>query len=679
MDKKNSNEKLLLQNKSLHAENEKLKEQVLQLKNQVEENHLFRSPFDMLFETSLYMMILADAETNKIIKANKTTLSAFGYSLDELREMKLEELAGCKKTVAEILEYLKNTNKKNNTVELKIEFGKRKDGSLFPVEATLHYARDTIVGVFKNISETLKHQLQINSLENKLKAIYETSPDAVIITNNQGVVEDCNINTVQILKKKSKNEITGKPLVDLLHGRRGKELENAIKETFENGTINRIEYTNISENEILFYEMSASAICSETDKNIEGAVFHIQDITQRKNVDEEHERKKREILEKTVEKLEIENYNRKLAQQQSKHAEAKFRALFDNTPQIAILLDTEFKIIEYNKEADENQHLIFNNSFKRNISIFETIKNKTYYNDLKSAIENANKGIHDRFYKEIKLSTGIKYWYDIHVIPVYSDMKNITGIFVNMFDINQIKQAQEDSLRIISFDRYLNEQQKRFMDILSDEFKTPLTVIKNNISLLAKKYDEIPTKKRLNAYQTIEKKVDQLTEITRHVGYIKNKDSYKVRQNFSLIKRCKNIINEYALGERNRTINLRCNPTNDKIFFNQFALDAIIRNLLSNAVKYSDANTPITVHCHIEPGKRLEINVEDQGVGIIKNEQELIFKAFYRGSNVKSNNGVGLGLTVVQSLVIRNNGDIKIDSKINQGSKIKITFPISAK
>ncbi len=672
----NSNEKLLLQNKALQAENKKLKEELQQYKNQVQESRQTQKPFDFFFETSLYMFILADAETNKIIRANQVTLATLGYSLEELREMRMEELAENKDRAAEILKYLKKTNKNNSTLELKIEYAKRKDGSLFPVEVGFQYFNDIIFGICKNISDTLKRQLQINRLENKLKAIYDASPDAVIITDNHGIVKDCNLTTIQILKKKSKDEILEKPLGDLLRSRRQKQLENAIKETFETGNIHRVEYTNIDENNILFYEMSASAIRSGDNEDIEGAIFHIQDINQRKNADEEHERKKREILEKTVEKLEIENNNRKLAQQQSALAEAKFKALFDNTPQIAILLDTRFKIIEYNKEADDNQHLMFNQPFERYISIFDAIKNMSYYNDLKSAIENARKGIHDRFYKEIELITGIKYWFDIHVIPVYSDMKNITGILVNMFDINQIKQAQEDSLRIISFDQYLNEQQKKFMDIISDEFKTPLTVIKNHISLLEKKYDDIPAEKRVHAYQTIGKKVDDLTEITRKVAYIKNKDSWSVRQKFSPKKLCEDIINEHLLGDRNRIIELKSNTANDEIIFNQFALDAIIRSLLSNAVKYSDENTTITFYCHTEPGKKIEITVEDQGFGIIKNEQELIFKAFYRGSNVKSNNGVGLGLTVVQNLVNRYNGDITIDSKINKGSKIKIAFPI---
>jgi two-component system phosphate regulon sensor histidine kinase PhoR len=103
-------------------------------------------------------------------------------------------------------------------------------------------------------------------------------------------------------------------------------------------------------------------------------------------------------------------------------------------------------------------------------------------------------------------------------------------------------------------------------------------------------------------------------------------------------------------------------------------METIILNLLENSVKYGA--TEIT--CHItQHSNSIVLMVKDNGLGIEKEEQKLIFKKFYRiiNNNVHTTTGLGIGLYQVQQIVQQLNGNIELISKINTGTTFKISLP----
>ena len=77
----------------------------------------------------------------------------------------------------------------------------------------------------------------------------------------------------------------------------------------------------------------------------------------------------------------------------------------------------------------------------------------------------------------------------------------------------------------------------------------------------------------------------------------------------------------------------------------------------------------------------IQIEVIDNGVGLSKEDQHKIFDKFYRVTkgNVHDNKGFGLGLSYVKSIIEKHNGEIKVESKIKEGSKFTILLPIENK
>ena len=99
-------------------------------------------------------------------------------------------------------------------------------------------------------------------------------------------------------------------------------------------------------------------------------------------------------------------------------------------------------------------------------------------------------------------------------------------------------------------------------------------------------------------------------------------------------------------------------------------------NLLTNAVKYSPANTSVTVRAwrHHED---VRISVEDRGYGMDENEIKKIFRKFYRTKRAQqsSQEGTGMGLAIVEEIVVQHGGSIEVESRIKRGSRFTLSLP----
>ena len=102
-------------------------------------------------------------------------------------------------------------------------------------------------------------------------------------------------------------------------------------------------------------------------------------------------------------------------------------------------------------------------------------------------------------------------------------------------------------------------------------------------------------------------------------------------------------------------------------------------NLLTNAVKYSPAQTAISVRAYTEGG-RVFVSVEDQGYGMDEKDLQNIFRRFYRSKRAKDSGeaGVGVGLALVEEIVIQHGGTIQVESEVGRGSCFTISLPADA-
>ncbi|WP_420434778.1 ATP-binding protein [Candidatus Poriferisocius sp.] len=107
-------------------------------------------------------------------------------------------------------------------------------------------------------------------------------------------------------------------------------------------------------------------------------------------------------------------------------------------------------------------------------------------------------------------------------------------------------------------------------------------------------------------------------------------------------------------------------------------LTSAVFNLLDNAVKYSEANQPVRVTTRME-GDWVEVEVRDLGYGIPQGHQERIFERFYQvdRSRGRSDGGVGLGLAIVRHVATNHGGEVRVESKVGEGSAFTLAVPVS--
>ena len=102
----------------------------------------------------------------------------------------------------------------------------------------------------------------------------------------------------------------------------------------------------------------------------------------------------------------------------------------------------------------------------------------------------------------------------------------------------------------------------------------------------------------------------------------------------------------------------------------------LVKNLTENAVRYNEAGGHVWLNVGKAGGKTI-LTVKDDGIGIEDKDKERIFERFYRADKSRSREmgGTGLGLAIVKHICAVYNADLKLESKIGEGTTVTISFP----
>ncbi|GMM94244.1 ATP-binding protein [Qipengyuania sp. MTN3-11] len=108
-------------------------------------------------------------------------------------------------------------------------------------------------------------------------------------------------------------------------------------------------------------------------------------------------------------------------------------------------------------------------------------------------------------------------------------------------------------------------------------------------------------------------------------------------------------------------------------------LEQMVRNLVDNAFKYGDDDRPVTVNLEVEGESRVRLMVHNEGEGIAAEHLPHLTRRFYRTDPGRSraSGGTGLGLAIVKHIVERHRGRLGIESKLGEGTSVKVLLPLS--
>ena len=227
----------------------------------------------------------------------------------------------------------------------------------------------------------------------------------------------------------------------------------------------------------------------------------------------------------------------------------------------------------------------------------------------------------------------------------------------------------------------LEYEKQQFIRNISHELKTPLATLKEGTDLLA---DNVVGELNTEQQEIIElMKMGNINinDLVQNLLEYQRALSAKISLNYSVFRMStliEKIIEDYQLLLRSKNIKVISNPTNTNVNADFEKLRIIISNLFSNAVKFSPENSSISLKIHFK-NNIVQILIEDQGPGIPKEIQHLIFKDFYKGSTPLSwkVKGTGLGLALVKHYINTHKGSIKLLPSKNEycGARFYIQIP----
>lgn len=258
----------------------------------------------------------------------------------------------------------------------------------------------------------------------------------------------------------------------------------------------------------------------------------------------------------------------------------------------------------------------------------------------------------------------------------------ISIIFVLIFYIRYKIKYQKELLCVINESNEVNRLKSYFISNITHELITPITVITSVMQLTkSNKHDEDFILKVNNA-KIID---DNCNRLLRLINNIIDIDKYKYGnialnlEKVNIVELSESVVTSILPYVETRNLEVIFDTTEEEIIMNIDCnkIERVLLNLLSNAIKFSNKGGTIRVNL-IKNDDILRIEVEDNGIGIKEDNLHKIFDKFVQldSTMTRKNEGSGIGLSIVKSFVELHNGNISVESKINEGSIFTVDLPI---
>jgi two-component system, OmpR family, phosphate regulon sensor histidine kinase PhoR len=239
------------------------------------------------------------------------------------------------------------------------------------------------------------------------------------------------------------------------------------------------------------------------------------------------------------------------------------------------------------------------------------------------------------------------------------------------------------TLFVILKQKRLSEIQKDFINNMTHEFKTPISTIAVSTEVLKDPNIIYQPERLLNYTTIIEKENTRLKQQVERVLQMARLD----KENIGLKKEIVDvhqIIQDAirntsgSLQEKRGSISCDLKATQHTLEADKLHLTNVLYNLIDNAIKYCKT-APEILLCTSDAHKHLVLEIQDNGIGISRDDQKRVFQKFYRvpTGNVHDVKGFGIGLNYVKSIIEAHKGNVKLESELGNGSVFRICLPLA--
>lgn len=249
------------------------------------------------------------------------------------------------------------------------------------------------------------------------------------------------------------------------------------------------------------------------------------------------------------------------------------------------------------------------------------------------------------------------------------------GIVGILLDITDRKQAEETLRR---FDRIKSE----FISTAAHELSTPLTTIQGYTELLLDEQGGF-TRQQQGEFvaeigegtQRLATIIDDLLDISRIETGRPLPMTFAEVDPHTLLQKS---IEHFRFNREQLQLDLDDRlPAELRLYCDGFRLEQVLLNLLSNAAKYSPKGGTVRIAAELQAGELL-IQVEDDGIGMTPEQIAQVFNKFYRADTSDTAiPGLGLGMTIVKTIIEAHRGRIRVESEPGRGTQVAVYLPLA--
>ena len=390
--------------------------------------------------------------------------------------------------------------------------------------------------------------------------------------------------------------------------------------------------------------------------NNDDLVLNIKNAIERTNL-------KRALKEKIIQLKkandELEEYSKNLealVQKRSKElyeSREKLNAIFTNCADGIVTFKKDYVINSLNQAACE----LFGTGEKDllNKNFFELIineKNQRYENPFKS-----KNPVFLRNFCLVNYKNNTKIPIEISLAKIESDKDDFVVAVI----------------RNVSYQKENERLRDDFIATLTHDLRTPLLAAISGLDFMLKgTLGEISEKQKELVF-AMKKSNEDMLGLTNALLEVYRYEAGKIflcKTRFCVNKLIKDCAKELEVLFKQNNTEIIFDFENEELMINadKNEIRRVISNLLGNAIKHGGENTKVIVRSQ-KIGKDAQISVEDNGVGLSKEDQMKLFKRFSQGTSKKRSCSTGLGLYLSRRIVEAHNGSIWVESEVDKGSK----------
>ncbi len=257
---------------------------------------------------------------------------------------------------------------------------------------------------------------------------------------------------------------------------------------------------------------------------------------------------------------------------------------------------------------------------------------------------------------------------------------SVLNSYLDISDSMRVEQAlRASNAALAAADRLKSD----FVANVSYQLRTPLNTIAGFADIMAEQYFGTLNEKQLEYTRTIKAETEKLTKLINDVLDLATIEAGRMALNrkpvavADLLNEAKQMTAEWARQQK-LEIFIDCPSDIGKFEVDQTRMKQVMFNLISNAIKYTPEGGRINLVARKQEGW-MEVSVSDTGIGIPESDRDRVFGKFERANPHARQSGVGLGLSLVKSLVELHGGRVEAASNAKQGTRITCFIPLAAK